>query len=196
MELALGSHNRQLINIASREEDPLLHDCLVRRFQEPSERAADVAKKGYAGVLEADLWRSEAKMEALRRDSAAKPARGAALPGSGMDEEDETGTRSTSDRNGRIYDDDIYEAPANKEEGLRMWREEMEMRFLAGLDEDFEYDIVDAGQEDEGSEEEREEEEKWFNEEEESWLEAGDGGEENENGLRPALKGETGVQDF
>lgn len=153
-----------------------------------------MAQKGYAGVLEADLWRSEAKMEALRLDSAAKSARSAALPGSGLDEEDETGTRSTSDWNGMIDDDEIYEGLANKEEGLRMWREEMEMRFLAGLDEDFDYDGVDAGQEDDGSEEESEEE-KWFNEEEASWLEVGEGGE-NENGLKLALKGETGVQDF
>lgn len=157
-----------------------------------------MAKKGYAGVLEADLWRSEAKMESLRRDSTTKPAHSTGLSADELGKEDITGPRRTSDqgKDGRINDDVIDEAPTNKEEGLQMWREEMEIRFLAGLDEDFKYDDVDAGQEDDGSEEEREEEEKWFNEEEESWLGEGERGEENEINLKSVLKGETGVQDF
>lgn len=137
-------------------------------------------------------------MEALRQNSATKPTRSAGLPAAGLGKEDTTGTRRTSDHgeDRRIDDDDIDDTPANKEEGLRMWREEMEIRFLAGFDEDFEYDDVDAGQEDDGSEEEREEEEKWFNEEEESWLGEGEREEENGKGVKPVLKGETGVQDF
>lgn len=164
-----------------------------------------MAKKGYAGVLEADLWRSEAKMEALRRDSAIKPARKTPLPVRGLERDDMTGRQNKSDyrEDERINDDGVDEGPMDKEEGLQMWREEMEMRFLAGRDEDFEYTDVDAGQEDDGSEEEREEAEKWFNDEEESWLgeeERGDEkvhrGENHEKGLKPVLKGETGVQDF
>ena len=142
-------------------------------------------------------------MEALRRNPATKPTCSAGLPAAGLGKENMTGTRSMNDHgedgrigDGGIDDDEIDEAPANKEEGLRMWREEMEIRFLSGVDEDFEYDDVDAGQEDDGSEEEREEEEKWFNEEEESWLGEGERGEENEKGHKPVLKGETGVQDF
>ncbi|MCJ1463941.1 hypothetical protein MMC07_002550, partial [Pseudocyphellaria aurata] len=167
-----------------------------------SERAADVAKKGYAGVLEADLWRSEAKMEALRRDSATKPARQTQLPSRGSGRDDMTGRPNESDHgeDERIDDDGDEEAPRDKEDGLQMWREEMAIRFLAGRDEDFDYTDVDAGQEGDGSEEEREEEEKWFNDEEESWLgeeERGEeGGHRGEDHLKPVLKGETGVQDF
>lgn len=134
-------------------------------------------------------------MEALRRSSSTNST---ALPTAGLEKDDMTGMTSTSDHGGgeKTDHDDIDEAPTNKEQGLRMWRQAMEIRFLAGLDEDFEYDDVDAGQEDDGSEEEREEEEKWFNEEEESWLGDEERGEENEIGLQPVLKGETGVQDF
>ena len=157
-----------------------------------------MAKKGYAGVLEADLWRSEAKIEALRRDSAGKSAESMAKPIVGVEKEDMTGTRSMGDHkeDRKSDDDDIDEAPSNKEEGLQMWREEMEMRFLAGFDEDFEYADVDAGQDDDGSEKEREEEEKWFDEEEESWLGEEERGGVNITGLMPVLSGETGVQEF
>ena len=157
-----------------------------------------MAKKGYAGVLEADLWRSEAKIEALRRDSSGKSAQSIVNPTVGVENEDMTGTRSTCEyrEDRRSDDDDIDEAPSNKEEGLQMWREEMEIRFLAGFDEDFEYADIDAGQDDDGSEKEREEEEKWFDEEEESWLGEEEKEEETRTGLKHALTGETGVQDF
>lgn len=137
-------------------------------------------------------------MESLRQDSTTKPAHSTGLSAAELGKEDITGPGGKNDQgeDGRINDDDIDETPTNKEEGLQMWREEMEMRFLAGLDEDFEYDDVDAGQEDDGSEEEREQEEKWFNEEEESWLGEGEREEENEIILKSVLKGETGVQDF
>lgn len=194
----LDAHPSYFLSPALELAHPLLYDRLVRRFQDPSDRAADVAKKGYAGVLEADLWRSEAKMEALRRDSPMKPACSTASPAAGLTKEHITRTESTNNHreDGKFDVDEIDEDPVNKEEGLRMWREEMEIRFLAGFDEDFEYGDVDAGQQDNGSEEEREEEEKWFNDEEESWLEEEERGEENEINLKPVLRGETGVQDF
>lgn len=137
-------------------------------------------------------------MEALRRDSSGKSAQSMAKPTVGVEKEDMIGTRRTGDHreDRRSDDDDIDEAPSNKEEGLQMWREEMEMRFLAGFDEDFEYADVDAGQDDDGSEKEREEEEKWFDEEEESWLGEEERGGVKIQGLKPVLSGETGVQDF
>ncbi|RMD39896.1 hypothetical protein DV735_g5240, partial [Chaetothyriales sp. CBS 134920] len=46
--------------------DPLLYDRLIRRFQSAEEREAEGRLKGYTGVLEADLYRSEAKLAALR----------------------------------------------------------------------------------------------------------------------------------
>ena len=90
---------------------------------------------------------------------------------------------------GRFVTNDYV--PADKEEGMRMWREEMEARFLRGEDEDFTYKDVDESEEyDDRGAEEREMEEEWFAREEEEWIEDGKldrGG---------SLTGETGVQDF
>ena len=89
------------------------------------------------------------------------------------------------------YDDE----PQNKADGEKMWRKEMERRFVTGRDEDFEeYDDVDDGRWDDGTDDDREEEEKWFDEEEERWVieEPEDDGDLKEMGM----KGETGVQDF
>ena len=44
--------------------DPLLYDRLVRRFQSPVEREAEGRSKGYSGILEADLLRSERRSSA------------------------------------------------------------------------------------------------------------------------------------
>ena len=38
---------------------------MIRRFQSATEREADGRQKGYSGVLEADLMRAEAKVDAL-----------------------------------------------------------------------------------------------------------------------------------
>ena len=80
------------------------------------------------------------------------------------------------------------EVPASKEEGMERWRREMEMRFLRGGDEEFEYEKVDESEEFDGREEEREVEERWFEEESPRWV----GGSEVEE----KFWGETGVQDF
>src|SRR6201994_2017952 len=60
-------HNPSYFNPSLELADPLLYDRLVRRFQTPAEREAEGRKKGYSGVLEADLYRSEAKVAALAR---------------------------------------------------------------------------------------------------------------------------------
>lgn len=65
--------------------------------------------------------------------------------------------------------------PRDKEEGRRMWRDVMEKRFLDGRDEEFEYGVVDEGEEGEGGWEERERVERWFEEEEEDGGEMGTG---------------------
>lgn len=171
-----------------------MYDRLIRRFQSPAERKEDAKKKGYAGVLEADLWRGEAKLEALRQKD------GYSSSATVTQNEASLGGESTSDtgliRN-RLFDFiDDEDEPQNKADGEKMWRKEIEKRFVAGRDEDFEeYDDVDDGRWDDGAEEEREEEEKWFDEEEERWVSEeldDDGKLGKENGL----KGETGVQDF
>ncbi|KAL9122302.1 MAG: hypothetical protein Q9187_001150, partial [Circinaria calcarea] len=101
--------------------DPLAYDRLVRRFQTSAEREEEGRRKGYSGVLEADLWRSEAKMEAL-----SNPSKTSLM----------TYRRG---QDGEILAEEKDDVPINKEDGLRKWRKEMELRFLRGDDEDFEY---------------------------------------------------------
>ncbi|MCJ1418122.1 hypothetical protein MMC32_004467 [Xylographa parallela] len=155
--------------------DPLSYDRLVRRFQTPAEREEEGRKKGYSGVLEADLWRSEAKIEALTNTQDA----GAMTYKRGPD--------------GEILAEEGDEVPKTKEEGMQRWRKAMELRFLGGRDEDFEYSMIDEGEEfDDRGVEEREEEEKWFEEEEPQWV--GDAQDDRTQELH--VEGETGVQDF
>lgn len=177
----------------------MLYDRLIRRFQSPAERKEDAKKKGYAGVLEADLWRGEAKLEELRRKD------GYSTPLIATENEVKLGGESISDsnpiRNDMFHFIDDEDEPENRAEGEKIWRKEIERRFVAGRDEDFEeYDDVDDGKWDDGAEEEREEEEKWFDEEEERWVseeldDVDDGKLGKEKGQK-GLKGETGVQDF
>jgi hypothetical protein len=90
---------------------------------------------------------------------------------------------------GEVLAEEKDEIPVNKEEGEKRWRWEMEMRFLRGGDDDFEYKDVDESEEyDDRGEEEREAEEKYFAEEEPEWV------VENDKGVQ--LQGETGIQDF
>lgn len=82
-------------------------------------------------------------------------------------------------------EEDVTERVANKEEGLRRWRDVMGRRFMKGEDAEFDYRAVDGGEEfDDLDEEARGTQEDWFDGEEQEFI--GDG--------RPA--GETGVQDF
>ncbi|EXJ72211.1 uncharacterized protein A1O5_04715 [Cladophialophora psammophila CBS 110553] len=156
--------------------DPLLYDRLIRRFQTPAEREAEGRQKGYSGILEADLYRSEAKLEALHR-----PDPHAMF----------TYRRGP---NGEILAEDRDEVPANKEEGLARWKWEMEVRFLRGGDDDFDYDSVDYNPEyDDRVLEERDAEDRYFDEQEPEFV-------KGEEGLRRSpsreLEGETGIQDF
>lgn len=152
--------------------DPLLYDRLVRRFQTPAEREAEGRAKGYSGVLEADLLRSEAKLQALHSPESSSIAvrRGP---------------------NGEILavDEDSDDEVKTKEEGLARWRDDMGQRFLRGEDRDFRYEEVDESEEwDDVQEEEREAQDKYFDDEDPSWIHSGQG--------TPKITGETGVQDF
>ncbi|RDW72438.1 uncharacterized protein DSM5745_07610 [Aspergillus mulundensis] len=151
--------------------DPLLYDRLIRRFQTPSEREAEGRAKGFSGVLQADLLRSEAKMDALSHPDPHALFTYARGP------------------NGEILAEDRDEIPPSKEEGEKAWRFEMTMRFLRGEDDDFDYTEVDGNEElDDASEEQ----EKYFDDEEPEWVIEGQG-----NGdVRERLTGETGIQDF
>lgn len=96
-------------------------------------------------------------------------------------------------QDGEILAEEKDEVPINKEDGLRKWRKEMELRFLRGDDGDFEYRQVDESEEfDDRGVEEREQEEKWFEEEEPQWV-IYNGDQERK---REVVEGETGIQDF
>ncbi|OCT54963.1 hypothetical protein CLCR_03108 [Cladophialophora carrionii] len=168
--------------------DPLLYDRLVRRFQTAEEREAEGRRKGYSGILEADLYRSEAKLEALHH-----PDPNALF----------TYRRGPD---GEILAEEKDEVPTNKEEGLDRWKWEMEARFLRGGDDDFDYDAVDQNSEyDDRVVEERDAQDRYFDEETPHFVEGegegegegGDGRRRSGSDSRPHdLKGETGVQDF
>jgi len=147
----------------------------VRRFQSPTEREAEGRKKGYSGTLEADLWRSEAKVEALARS---------------IDTSSMTYLRG---KNGEIIEEEKDEIPKDKEEGLNRWRKQIELIFLRGDDTDFDYSKVDGSEEyDDRAVEERETEESWFEEQEPEW--AID--EDTPSAFERKPDGQTGVQDF
>lgn len=164
-----------------------MYDRCIRRFQTAAEREADGRAKGYSGVLEADLYRSEAKLAALKGSSDSCP----------RDEHEDVG-RIQEDhgvpylsyargQNGEVLPEDPDEVPRSKEDGFERWKFEMTLKFLRGEDEDFDYQDVDAGGEWDEIEN-RDVEERWFEDEEPEWL-----GEE-ETG--DTVGGETGIQDF
>jgi Coiled-coil domain containing protein (DUF2052) len=149
---------------------------LIRRFQTPAEREAEGRLKGYSGTLEADLWRSEAKVAALHDPNASLITYKRGPEGEILPEEDD-------------------EKPKSKDEARQRWEWEMRMRFLKGDDGDFDYEAVDSSEAwDDRTEEEREAEEKWFGEEEPAWV--GEGVTPVEEKLEVELKGQTGIQDF
>ncbi|KAF2843233.1 hypothetical protein M501DRAFT_925616 [Patellaria atrata CBS 101060] len=155
--------------------DPLLYDRLIRRFQTPAEREAERRSKGFSGILEADLLRSEARLDASKEKSstACKVRRKPSIA--------------------NTIDEHPEDAPKTKEEGKERWLYEMTMRFIRGDDDDFDYKGVDESEEfDDRDEEIREEEERYFEQEEPEWVleEPGTSGEKSK------LTGETGIQDF
>jgi hypothetical protein len=156
--------------------DPLLYDRLIRRFQTATEREEEGRKKGYSGILEADLYRGEAKMEALRKpdpNSVFAYRRG---------------------RNGEILAEERDEIPTSKEEGHARWRWEMEARFVRGGDDDFDYKSVDDNDAyDDHLAETRAAEERYFDDEEPQFVSGDDAVRKTQS---KELVGETGVQDF
>lgn len=172
LELA-GRHTFQIFHcrpfIPIHSLDPLLYDRLIRRFQTAEEREKEGRERGYSGVLEANLVRSEAKLQALEHPDPNSPlVYGTASDGSitGVEQDERDRVRS-------------------REEGLERWAEVMELRFLRGDDEDFEYQNVDDNEQyDDQGEEERSKLDEYLQGESEEFV--GEG--------KPT--GETGVQDF
>ncbi|RDW62236.1 hypothetical protein BP6252_11669 [Coleophoma cylindrospora] len=164
--------------------DPLLYDRCVRRFQSAAEREADGRSKGYSGVLEADLYRSEAKLAALAGSQSSELAsQQPSSPNSTV-----PFVSYVRGENGQVLPEEEDEIPQSKEEGFERWKFVMTMRFLRGEDQDFDYKAVDENDVLDPIEN-QEKEEKWFDEEEPEWI----GGEEEG---KESLGGETGIQDF
>jgi hypothetical protein len=92
--------------------------------------------------------------------------------------------------NGEIIAEDKEDIPANKEEGEKRWRWEMEMRFLKGADYDFDYEKVDENDE---YDDWNEAQERYFDDEEPEWI---IGEDQDSKDSAEHLKGETGIQDF
>ncbi|KAJ5518255.1 Protein of unknown function DUF2052, coiled-coil [Penicillium expansum] len=151
--------------------DPLLYDRLIRRFQTTQEREAEGRAKGFSGVLETDLMRSEAKMDAISHPD----------PNAMMS--------YTRGPDGEILAEDRDEIPPNKEEGERLWRWEMGLRFMQGNDSDFDYKTVDQNDD---YDDHTDEQDQYFEDEEPEWVVDGTRGDD----ARPNLQGETGIQDF
>ncbi|KAF9894538.1 hypothetical protein FE257_006423 [Aspergillus nanangensis] len=151
--------------------DPLLYDRLIRRFQTTAEREAEGRAKGFSGVLQADISRSEAKLDALAHPD----------PHSMLS--------YTRGPNGEILAEDKDEIPASKEDGEQLWQWEMTLRFLRGEDDDFDYMTVD---ENDDYDDLTEQQEQYFDEEEPEWVVDG----VNDGDVGSRLQGETGIQDF
>lgn len=161
----------------------MLYDRCVRRFQSAAEREADGRSKGYSGVLEADLYRSEAKLAALAGQTGAWTGEKAQ---SSLEGKVPLVTYVRGD-DGEVLPEDPDEIPSSKEEGFERWKYEMTLRFLKGDDPDFTYRDVDESEEWDAIEN-KEAEERWFDEEEPEWV-----GDENDTQI---IGGETGIQDF
>lgn len=147
-------------------------------------------------MLEADLYRSEARLAALARPVKTSSGQSAPLESrsAGDDSSEERGNSLVSVEEGsggsgggraeRLSGLEGEEKPRTKEEGHEQWRYFLEQRFLRGEDGDFDYAAVDESQEWDGREED-EELERWIEDEDEGWASGKGKGE-----------GETGVQDF
>ena len=149
--------------------DPLLYDRLVRQFQSASEREKEGREKGASGMLEANIVRSEAKIEALQHPDPNSPlVYSRAADGSINAVEQDAGERAQS-----------------RVDGRQKWIDVMGLRFINGRDGDFDYAIVDENDEyDDRAEEDRQQLEEFLGEEEEKFV--GEG--------KPT--GQTGILDY
>ncbi|KAL5118681.1 hypothetical protein ACEQ8H_003358 [Pleosporales sp. CAS-2024a] len=151
--------------------DPLLYDRLIRRFQTAAEREAEGQRKGASGQIATDLWRAEAKKDALTQP--------------------DPYSLFTYNRgpDGQILEEDKDDIPMTKDEGRAWWVDEMTQRFLRGGDDDFEYKNVDGNAKYDHPEQERDLQDAYFDSMESDFDSDGEGKEK-------VLTGETGIQDY
>lgn len=89
--------------------------------------------------------------------------------------------------NGEILAEDLDEIPADKEEGERLWKWEMGLRFMRGNDPDFDYKTVDENEE---YDDESDKQDRYFEDQEPEFV------HDSGDNARMNLQGETGIQDF
>ncbi|KAL7916481.1 coiled-coil domain-containing domain-containing protein [Trichoderma velutinum] len=159
-------------NLEHELADPVLYERLVKRFQTPAEREAEVKAKGYSRTLEADLVRGETNLSNLyqEREQGNQALEYSKVPGDGG-----AGTNA--------WDADAE----NREHGKQLWHAYLEVRFVDGLDEDFDYEKVDDNYKYDTMAI-QDAEDAWFDDEEPSWVDG--------EAQFPVRLGETGVQDF
>lgn len=148
---------------------------MIRRFQSTAEREAEGRKKGYSGILEADILRSEAKVDALAHPDPTLLLSYKRGP------------------DGEILAEEKGEAPLTKDEARDRWRDTIRWRFLTGDDGDFDYSSVDGNEGlDDMAQERRDAEDRYFDEEEPTWIV-----DDISREITPTtLTGQTGIQDF
>lgn len=148
----------------------MLYDRLVRHWYTLAEREEERKERGFSGSFEADLERSEARLEAAQRGD---------LRVSGTDNEGKPRLE--------VKDEEQMEREADtREAAWKRWKHEMVLRFIMGKDDQFDYKIVDLIEDyDDIEEESRNQEEQYFGDEQPHW------GVDGQSRI-----GETGVQDF
>lgn len=203
--------------------DPDLYDTLVRKFQTPAEREAEVRRRGWGKVLESSLMRGEDRLDRVAsslagdrpepRSGGTQPqssssSRGA-LPPTPSDRQGSGAAATAAARNFTIDADLAESGPETKEEGRAAWEDFLRERFIRGGDDDFDYGPVD-GDESLDELESRDREEEWFDGEDPEWASDGSEGSagtpgvvgpDGEPGKRKGprervLTGQTGVQDY
>lgn len=165
----LDLHPEYFLSAELELADPLLYDRLVRRYQSADEREKEGRQRGYTGVLEADLVRSEAKIDALKHPDPNSPL------------------VYKRDGRGSIYsvDQDAEDQAMSKDDAWVRWIDVMSQRFMRGDDGDFDYAAVDGIEDfDDRDEEERSRLEQYFQTEEAQFVGHGN------------PTGETGIQDY
>ncbi|KAL1862756.1 hypothetical protein Daus18300_008400 [Diaporthe australafricana] len=172
--------------------DPDLYDTLVRKFQTPAEREAEIRSKGWGKVLESSLMRGEDRLDRVASSLAGDRPHQAASSSSSSSSHRAALPPSSSDRgdaaaNLFTIDADLADSkPTTKEEGRAAWEDFLRERFVRGGDEDFDYAARVDGDERYDELESRDREEEWFDGEEPEWASDGsddDGGSGEEDAV-------------
>ncbi|ORY18238.1 coiled-coil domain-containing protein-domain-containing protein [Clohesyomyces aquaticus] len=170
--------------------DPILYDRWIRRFKSAAEREAEGRAKGLSGLLQSHAATSYPEERRVPQSAGAGSSQ-PQLEAQGQTNANTTpyslfSFSQTRGPSGNILPEDKNEAPRDKEQGRRMWEDEMRQRFLMGWDADFDYSTVDGNEAYNDPEGERDREEAYF-----------DSLEDGDEGMGGGMSsGDTGIQDY